>query len=78
MMEFASHQLQKIKLGVHIAQAVLIVISWILEIMVFTSSAKIDGRPGWFFGLVCTALPRSYETRSKRDGMLTVCSGSAS
>lgn len=44
--------MQKIKLGVHIAQAALIVVSWILEILVFRSSAKIDGRPGWFFGLV--------------------------
>lgn len=52
-MEFAAHQLQKIKLGTHIGQAVLILVAWILEITVFRSSATIDGRIGWYFGLVC-------------------------
>lgn len=54
MVEFDPHNLQKIKLGVHIAQAVVIFIAWILEITVFRSSAKLDGRPGWYFGLVST------------------------
>lgn len=53
-MEFAAHQLQKIKLGTHIGQAVLILVAWILEITVFRSSATIDGRIGWYFGLVCS------------------------
>lgn len=45
------HKLQKIKLGVHIAQAVLIFVSWVMDIVVFRR-ASIDGRVGWHFGLV--------------------------
>ncbi len=52
MVEFDVHNLQKIKLGVHIAQAALIVISWVVEIVVFNKASSIDGRPGWYFGLV--------------------------
>lgn len=52
-MEFNPHYFQHIKLGVHIAQLVFIFVAWVIEIAVFRSSAKIDGRPGWFFGLVC-------------------------
>lgn len=51
-LEFDAHNLQKIKLGVHIAQAVLIFITWALEIAVFHNASSIDGRPGWYFGLV--------------------------
>ncbi len=51
-MEFGVHQFPNIKLGVHIAQAVFIAIAWCLEIAVFRSSADIDGRAGWYFGLV--------------------------
>ncbi|KAF4630455.1 hypothetical protein G7Y89_g7686 [Cudoniella acicularis] len=57
MVEFDPHNLQKIKLGVHLAQAALIAVSWIIEITVFRSSAKIDGRPGWYFGLCFLTIP---------------------
>lgn len=54
MFEFEVHQFQKIKIGVHIAQAVFIFVSWAIEIAVFKAKdSKIDGRPGWYFGLVC-------------------------
>jgi hypothetical protein len=52
MLEFDVHNLQKYKLGLHIAQAAFIIVSWVLEIVVFRSAAKVDGRPGWYFGLV--------------------------
>jgi hypothetical protein len=52
-MEFSVHSLQKGKLAVHIVQAVFIVVSWILDIVVFRSDADIDGRLGWHFGVVC-------------------------
>lgn len=51
-LEFDAHNLQTIKLGVHIAQAVLVFITWALEIAVFHNASSIDGRPGWYFGLV--------------------------
>lgn len=54
-MEFNPHHFMHIKLGLHVAQFALIFVGWIIEITVFTSSAKIDGRPGWFFALVCFA-----------------------
>ncbi|KAH8679627.1 hypothetical protein BGZ60DRAFT_427950 [Tricladium varicosporioides] len=57
MVEFDPHNLQKIKLGVHISQAVAIFIAWVLEITVFRSSAKLDGRPGWFFGMCFLSIP---------------------
>jgi hypothetical protein len=50
-MEFSVHKLQKAKLGVHIVQAILMVISWIMDIVIFRN-ASIDGRVGWHFGLV--------------------------
>jgi hypothetical protein len=56
-MEFEVHNLQKIKLGVHIAQSFLIFISWAVEIGVFRSAAVINGKPGWYFGLVCLSFP---------------------
>jgi hypothetical protein len=52
IVEFAAHHTQKIKLGVHIVQSVLILISWIVDIVVFRSDASIDGRVGWHFGVV--------------------------
>ena len=52
MVEFDVHNLQKIKMFVHIAQVVVIVVAWIMEIVVFKGADKIDGRPGWYFGLV--------------------------
>ncbi|TAQ83390.1 hypothetical protein B7494_g8285 [Chlorociboria aeruginascens] len=56
-MEFSIHKLQDGKLAVHIAQAVLILVAWILEIVVFRSSATIDGRTGWYFGLCFLTVP---------------------
>jgi len=52
MFEFDVHNLQKIKLGVHITQAVFIVLSWVIEIVVFHKASSTDGRSGWYFGLV--------------------------
>jgi len=56
-MEFEIHQLQTIKLAVHIAQLVFISVAWILDIIVFRSSASVDGRLGWAFGLCFLTLP---------------------
>ncbi len=56
MVEFDVHNLQKIKLGVHIAQGALVLIAWCLEIAVFHDAKSIDGRAGWYFGLVSAAL----------------------
>jgi len=56
-LEFDAHNLQTIKLGVHIAQAVLIFITWALEIDVFHNASSIDGRPGWYFGLCFLCIP---------------------
>jgi len=53
IVEFAAHHTQMIKLGVHIVQSVLILVSWILDIVVFRSDASTDGRVGWHFGVVC-------------------------
>jgi hypothetical protein len=66
MVEFDVHNLQKIKLGVHITQAAFIVVSWVIEIVVFNKSAAIDGRPGWYFGLVSRPLHANI-TRRLRD-----------
>ena len=52
MVEFDINALQKQKLAVHIAQAAFIVVSWVLEIIVFNKAKSIDGRAGWYFGLV--------------------------
>jgi hypothetical protein len=52
IVEFAAHNTQKIKLGVHIVQSVLILVSWIIDIVIFRSDASIDGRVGWHFGVV--------------------------
>ncbi len=56
MVEFDVHNLQKIKMIVHITQAVFIFVSGAVEIAVFTKADKIDGRPGWYFGLVSPLL----------------------
>lgn len=57
MVEFDVHNLQKYKLGLHIAQATLIAFSWILEIVVFRKAKSIDGRPGWYFGMCFLSIP---------------------
>jgi len=57
MVEFDVHNLQKIKLAVHITQAAFIVLSWVIEIIVFHKASSIDGRPGWYFGLCFLTIP---------------------
>jgi len=57
MVEFDVHNIQKIKLAVHIAQAAFMFVSWVLEIVVFRTAASIDGRPGWYFGLCFLTIP---------------------
>jgi len=57
IMEFGVQHLQMGKLGLHIAQAVLIFVAWVLDIAVFRSSAKIDGRVGWNFGVCFLTIP---------------------
>lgn len=65
MVEFDVHDVQKIKLFVHIAQAAVMAIAWILEIVTFRSAASIDGRPGWYFGLVRSLTPPNLPLRFK-------------
>lgn len=63
MFEFEVHQFQKIKLAVHIVQGLFIFVSWAIEIAVFKAKdSVIDGRPGWYFGLV--RIPSSLQTSS--------------
>ncbi|TVY38037.1 hypothetical protein LSUB1_G005278 [Lachnellula subtilissima] len=57
IMEFGVQHLQMGKLGLHIAQTVLVFVSWVLDITVFRSSAKIDGRVGWNFGVCFLTIP---------------------
>jgi hypothetical protein len=57
MVEFDVHNLQKLKLGVHIAQASLGLVVWCLEIATFHNAKSIDGRPGWYFGLCFLTAP---------------------
>jgi len=57
MVEFDVHNIQKIKLGVHITQVAFIVVSWVIEIVVFNKASSIDGRPGWYFGLCFLTIP---------------------
>jgi hypothetical protein len=52
MIEFDPHHFLNVKLGVHVTQAVFIFVAWAIEIAVFKSSATVDGRAGWYFGLV--------------------------
>lgn len=52
MVEFDVHNLPKIKMIVHITQSVFIFVSAVMEIAVFTKADTIDGRAGWYFGLV--------------------------
>lgn len=46
----------KIKNYIHIGQAILIALSILLMIAIFTRNGKSDGRVGWYFGLVCLTL----------------------
>jgi hypothetical protein len=51
MIEFNPHNYQKIKTVLHGVQALLIFVSWCITIAVLRS-VTIDGRVGWYFGLV--------------------------
>jgi translocation protein SEC72 len=42
----------RVKTLIHAAQAFLIFLAWAMTIAVFTKSGGIDGRSGWFFGVV--------------------------
>ncbi|TVY92219.1 hypothetical protein LAWI1_G003054 [Lachnellula willkommii] len=67
IMEFGVQHLQMGKLGLHIAQAVFIFVAWVLDITVFRSSADIDGRVGWNFGVCFLTIPALiYLTMSPR------------
>ncbi|KAH8597011.1 hypothetical protein B0O99DRAFT_619134 [Bisporella sp. PMI_857] len=58
MLEFEIHQFQNIKTGLHVAQALFIFVSWAIEIAVLKDGkSKIDGRPGWHFGLCFLTIP---------------------
>jgi hypothetical protein len=52
MLEIGAQHIQTGKLALHIAQGVLIFVTFCLDITVFRSSAKVDGRLGWNFGVV--------------------------
>jgi len=56
-MEFSVHRFQDGKLAIHIAQAAFIFVAWVIEIAVFRSSANIDGKLGWLFGLCFLTVP---------------------
>lgn len=43
----------RIKNIIHAFQAFAIFLGWALTIAVFTKGDGIDGRSGWYFGLVC-------------------------
>jgi hypothetical protein len=54
--ELDVNNFQQYKLMLHLAQSFLTAIAWIIEIVVFRKASTIDGRPGWYFGLVsCSA-----------------------
>lgn len=72
-LEFDANNLQTIKLGVHIGQAVLIFVSWALEIAVFHNAASIDGRPGWYFGLVRCVQPYPLPPKISNNFSINFC-----
>ncbi|KAK2628402.1 hypothetical protein QTJ16_001505 [Diplocarpon rosae] len=57
MVEFDVHNLQKIKMILHITAMVFIVVSAIMQIVVMIKADSIDGRPGWYFGLCFLTIP---------------------
>ena len=71
-MEFDPHHFQHIKLALHIAQLVIIFVAWVIEIAVFRSSAHIDGRAGWYFGLVCAVHPSPTIATSDTIGLFVL------
>jgi hypothetical protein len=62
-MDISIDNMQRLKLSVHIVQAVFIFLSWCIIIGVFHNALLIVGGPAWFFALVCRALP-TVETTS--------------
>jgi len=47
----------KIKNYIHIGQAAVLFLAWILTIAIFTRSGTTDGRVGWYFGLCWLTIP---------------------
>jgi len=50
-------QFGKIKNYIHIGQAAILFLAWILTIAVFTRDGKTDSRVGWYFGLCWLSIP---------------------
>jgi hypothetical protein len=40
------------KNGLHAIQGLIIFLAWVLTIAVFTKGNGVDGRSGWYFGMV--------------------------
>jgi len=65
-MEFSVHNLQKIKTGVHAVQLFLMLVTWIMDIVVF-NKASIGSNVGWHFGLCfLTLIPIVFLTMTPR------------
>lgn len=52
MLEFDVNNFQLYKTIIHITQAAITLVAFVIEIVVFRKAKSIDGRPGWYFGLV--------------------------
>lgn len=62
-MEWDPNYVPKVKLGLHIAQAVLSFVLWCIEIAVFRSkNAEITGNNGWTFAVVRSLPPHLHVT----------------
>lgn len=51
---FSVDNMQRIKLAVHIIQAIFIFVSWCMLIAVFRGAIYVYGGPIWSFVLVCS------------------------
>jgi len=60
---FSIDNLQRLKLAVHITQAIFIFLSWCIMIGVFHNAFLIDGGPAWFFTLVRCAIHTRETTK---------------
>lgn len=60
----------RVKTLIHGFQAVLIFFAWALTIAVFTRGDGIDGRSGWFFGLVRAIFAESRHPHSAGKSFL--------
>ncbi|KIX10515.1 uncharacterized protein Z518_01598 [Rhinocladiella mackenziei CBS 650.93] len=47
----------QIKNWIHIGQAIVLFLAWVLTIAVFTKDGSTDGRVGWYFGLCWLTIP---------------------